>query len=376
MKCLPRSQSSGRGADPDRDLGDARARGVAPSFAERVEFLKRAVAPAAGSTCAEVEETHLSWVVLGAERVLKMKKPGGHPVIDLSSPAVRRRNAHEEVRLNRRLAPEVYLGVLALEWRRGCLVLVPDDAQAAVGEDAIDWLVHMRRLPAERMLDALVQRQQFRPDQVDALVAQLAQFHRTARRVLLDGGAYVRRILDEQQANRRVLEDPRVGLAQAAAASRRFERAVARHSGALERRAQDGRLVEGHGDLRPEHVCMLTPPVVIDCLEFDATLRELDPFDEIAFLALEIGLLGATWLADALRARYAERASDPAGCGLWPLYTARRALLRARLVAAHLLDPVVADPASWRARAQTYARLADEATDASMRSFDDVQPAP
>lgn len=346
-----------------------------PSFAGRVEFLRQTLAPVAEGVRAEVKETHLSWVVLGADRVLKMKKPGGHPVIDLSSPAVRRRNAHEEVRLNRRLAPDVYLGVLALEWRGGCLGLVPDDAHAVAGEDAIDWLVHMRRLPAERMLDALVQRQQFRPDQVDALVARLCQFHRRARSVVLGGGDHVRRILDEQQANRRVLEDPRAGLAEAAEASRHFEHAVALHAGALGQRAQEGRLVEGHGDLRPEHVCMLTPPVVIDCLEFDATLRELDPFDEIAFLALEIRLLGATWLADALQARYAEWASDPAGCELWPLYTARRALLRARLVAAHLLDPVVADPASWRARAQTYARLADEATDASMRTFDDGQPA-
>jgi len=346
-----------------------------PSFADRVEFLRQTLATAASGPCVEMKETHLSWVVLGADRVLKMKKPGGHPVIDLASPMVRRQNAHEEVRLNRRLAPEVYLGVLALQWRDGQLALVPDEVQAPPGEDAIDWLVHMRRLPGERMLDMLVQRQQVGPDQVDALVDRLAQFHGAARRIVLDGADHVRRIVDEQQANRTVLEDARVGLAEAAAASRRFEHAVALHADALVRRAQEGRLVEGHGDLRPEHICMLAPPVVIDCLEFDATLRELDPFDEIAFLALEIGLLGAASLADALQARYAELMSDPEGCGLRQLYTARRALLRARLVAAHLLDPVVANPAFWRARAQTYARLADEATQASVRGLNDGQRA-
>jgi len=359
-----------------RMMRDAPSSNAPPSFAERVEFLRQAVAPAAAGGCAEVTETHLSWVVLGVDRVLKMKKPGGHPVIDLSSPAVRRRNAHEEVRLNRRLAPQVYLGVLALEWRDGRLALVPDAAEAVAGEHAIDWLVHMRRLPSRWMLDGMVRRGEFLPDMVDPLVNRLARFHAEARRIALDGHDYLRRIVDEQQANRAVLADARADLAGAAAACGRFERAVARHATALGRRADGGHVVEGHGDLRPEHVCMLTPPVVIDCLEFDATLREVDPFDEMAFLALELRVIGSTWVGDALWTRYGELLADPAGRPLRLLYTARRALLRARLVAAHLLDATVADPASWRVRARRYVDLADEAIGAAMAGVPDAQPPP
>jgi aminoglycoside phosphotransferase family enzyme len=332
-----------------------------PSFDSRLHFLQQALAPRRPGARADLIETHLSWVVLGADRVLKMKKPGGHPVIDLSLPEVRRRNAHEEVRLNRRLAPDVYLGVLALEWRAGAFALVPDEADRP-GEAAIDWLVHMRRLPAALMLDELVRRRQFGPDQLGPLAATLAAFHAGARRVALGGTEYVRRIVDEQRANRRVLEDSRVAVAGAAAAIDRFEDVVARQSGTLGRRAREGRIVEGHGDLRPEHVCMLSPPVVIDCLEFDATLRELDPLDEIAFLALEVDLLGPGGIGRELWRRFQQVPCDPAAEDLRQLYTARRALLRARLVAAHLLDAGVANPASWRARAYRYVAIANAAT--------------
>jgi len=332
-----------------------------PSFDGRLEFLRQALAPAQPGARADLIETHLSWVVLGADRVLKMKKPGGHPVIDLSSPQVRRRNAHEEVRLNRRLAPDVYLGVLALEWHAGALALVPDEGDRP-GDAAIDWLVHMRRLPAARMLDQLVRRRQFTPDQLAPLARTLAAFHASARRASLDGTDYVRRIVDEQRANRTVLADPRVAVVGASAAIDRFEDAVALHWHTLAGRAQEGRIVEGHGDLRPEHVCMLSPPVVIDCLEFDATLRELDPFDEIAFLALEVDLLGPSGIGRELWRCCQELLGDPAAEDLRRLYTARRALLRARLVAAHLLDGRVADPASWRARAYRYVAVADAAT--------------
>lgn len=342
-------------------MSDLQVPTAPPSFESRLHFLQQALAPGRPGARADLIETHLSWVVLGPDRVLKMKKPGGHPVIDLSSPEVRRRNAHEEVRLNRRLAPDVYLGVLALEWRAGTLALVPDAADRP-GEAAIDWLVHMRRLPAALMLDELVRRRQFGPDQLGPLSATLAAFHAGARPVSLDGTAYVRRIVDEQRANRRVLEDPRVAVAGAAAAIGRFEDAVALHSRTLGRRAKEGRIVEGHGDLRPEHVCMLSPPVVIDCLEFDATLRELDPLDEIAFLCLEVDLLGADGIGRELWRRAQNPPCDPAAEDLRQLYTARRALLRARLVAAHLLDARVVDPASWRTRANRYVEVANAAT--------------
>lgn len=341
-------------------MSDPRVSTALPSFEARLRFLRQALAPGQPDGAAEMIETHLSWVVLGADRVLKMKKPGGHPVIDLSSPQVRRRNAHEEVRLNRRLAPDVYLGVLALEWRDGAFALVPDAADSP-GPAAVDWLVHMRRLPAEFMLDGLVRRGQFGPHQLGPLAATLAAFHAGARRVVVDGPEYVRRIVHEQRANRTVLEDPRVALVGASTAIGRFEEVVARHSGTLARRADGGRIVEGHGDLRPEHVCMLSPPVVIDCLEFDATLRELDPFDEIAFLALEVELLGLDGFGLELWRRFQELLRDPAVAGLRQLYTARRALLRARLVGAHLLDARVADPAKWRARAYRYLEVADAA---------------
>ena len=340
-----------------------------PSLDQRLAFLRACVSPADGGGSARVVETHLSWVVLGPERVLKMKKPDGHPVVDLASVEARERNARAELRLNRRLAPEVYLGVLALRWRDGVLALDADADEAGEPAEAaraggltLDWLVHMRRLPADRMLDRLVAGRRVGAADVDALAATLARFHAAARRVALSGTDYLARLRGEQRANRAVLEDARVGLGDAAATIDRFGDALLLHERRLARRAGDGRLVEGHGDLRPEHVCLLDRPLVIDCLEFDATLREVDPFDELAFLGLEAGLLGAGWIGHRLWHRCAGLLRDPADERLRLLYTARRALLRARLAAAHVLDAGVREPAAWRGRARRYLVLARRAT--------------
>ena len=98
----------------------------------------------------ETIETHMSWVFLAGEHVLKMKKPVRYPFLDFSTLAAREFDCREELRLNARLAPGVYLGLMALQERGGGLALVPE-AQLPTAGRTVDWLVLMRRLPARRM---------------------------------------------------------------------------------------------------------------------------------------------------------------------------------------------------------------------------------
>jgi aminoglycoside phosphotransferase family enzyme len=123
-------------------------------------------------------------------------------------------------------------------------------------------------------------------------------------------------------------------------------------------------VLDGHGDLRPEHICLLHPPVAIDCLEFNPQLRQVDPFDELAYLALECAVAGAPWVGDRVLRGCAAALQDHPAPALIHLYTAHRALLRARLAMAHLLDAAPRTPTKWAPQASLYVTHALVALDA------------
>jgi aminoglycoside phosphotransferase family enzyme len=120
------------------------------------------------------------------------------------------------------------------------------------------------------------------------------------------------------------------------------------------------RIVEGHGDLRPEHVCLAAEPVFIDCLEFNRDLRIVDPADELAFLAMECEALGAGDIGKFVFDTYESITGDAVQNALIRFYQAQRALLRAKLAAWHLEDGVTNSARTkWLGRAQEYLRLAE-----------------
>jgi uncharacterized protein len=131
----------------------------------------------------------------------------------------------------------------------------------------------------------------------------------------------------------------------------------------LERRASGGRLVDGHGDLKPEHICLDDGVVIFDCLEFSAELRLVDPIDELAYLWVECALLGAQDFGSALFERVIRRLEPETPQRLFHLHSALRSVLRARLALAHLLDPVPRTPEKWKPLAGRYLALADQVLD-------------
>ena len=338
---------------------------------EKIRFLSGAGACSDGQP-PRIVETHMSWVFLCAGRVLKLKKPVRYDFLDFSTVAARRFNCREEIRLNRRLAPDVYLGVAPLsrgpdgQLRLG--QLDPMDGSgagaAADGSNAVDWLVVMRRLPAARMLDRALAEGSATADDIDRLARRLAAFYRSATPVALDGVRYVERQAQAQRINRTILMDHRFADALAQSALDRFDQALSQCAEALAQRARDGRILDGHGDLRPEHVALGDTPIVIDCLEFNRTLREIDPFDELAQLDLECRLLGAAWVGTQLIEHVAAALDDRPPPAVTALYLAGRALLRARLSVAHLLEPDPRTPQRWLPQARRYLAHAHRALDA------------
>ncbi|HYW02347.1 MAG TPA: hypothetical protein VFA86_00260 [Gammaproteobacteria bacterium] len=301
-------------------------------------------------------ETHMSWVFLTERHAYKLKKPLRIDSRDLAALEARRWHCAEEVRLNRRLAPDVYLGM-----RR----LTRDAADGHLALDgrgpAIDYLVWMRRLPAGRMLDHLIAAGGPETGHLDALAQCLARFHRGLAREPLSMTGYRRRLLHTIRATRNELAAADTGLdaARVIRLARRQYAFVLEHAALLDARVYEGRIVEGHGDLRPEHVCFERMPIIIDCLEFDRELRVLDGLDEIAFLALECERLGAAQAGRGLLERYAAAMRDAAPPALVGFYTSYRAAIRALLAIRHNTLGPRHDPVRWHHRAVRYLDLAE-----------------
>lgn len=318
---------------------------------DKVAFLSSPGAyPAAPQTGIEVEETRMAWVFLVGERVYKLKKPVCHPHLDYSTLAARRQVCEDEVRLNRRLAGDVYLGLSRL-------TRAPDGSLALDGDgEVVEWLVRMRRLPRARLLDNAIRANAVSRQAIERVADRLVGFYGAAPAVKVDPAGRVAALTEELERGREVLEDQRF-----AALARRGATIIDRLHALLDEapelvtaRIEAGRIVEGHGDLKPEHVCLGDPPVIIDCLEFSRELRLLDPFDELSYLTMECNLLGARWIGPLLLARCADGLADRPAERTLAFYRASRAVLRARQSLEHLLEPEPRTPEKWLPKARAY----------------------
>jgi aminoglycoside phosphotransferase family enzyme/predicted kinase len=274
-------------------------------------------------------QTHISHVFLAGAYAYKLKKPVRFDFVDFSTLALRQAACHEEVRLNRRLAPQTYLDVVPVRQ-------TAEGGFAWQGDGpVVEWLVQMRRLPTERTLLALHRRGELSPSQIDLVADRLAEFYRQQRPLRLSGDDYLARVRRHVQDNRRVLlsQAPELPpLVVHRVHSALLMRLALRPQWLMQRVAQ-GRVVEGHGDLRPEHICFAESLEIFDCLEFSAELRQLDVADELAFLMAECDFLGASWVGPRLWEAFHRAYDDTADEALLAFYLAYRACVRAKVAA-------------------------------------------
>jgi len=324
-----------------------------PTLAEKVGFLSRPETYGQRAGAVTCRETHMSWVFLTSNRVYKLKKPVRFPYLDFSTLALREAACRAELRLNRRLAPDVYIEVAAL---------TSSDQGLSIGGPGkvVDWLVVMRRLDERHTLERALAERRVAPWQLDRLVATLTQFYRHARPVARDPAAYLDNWRRDLAQNRSVLLDARLDLPAGLVhfvdgMQRRF---LDRRPQAIANRLLDHRIVDAHGDLRPEHIWLEKPAKIIDCLEFNPRLRAIDPLDEIAYLTLECERLGDAWTGRYIKRRMLRVLGDDPPDDLFAFYRCHRATLRARLAIAHLLEPRPRTPEKWPRLARTYLQLA------------------
>ena len=331
-----------------------RPKQAAATLEAKVEFLGRPDAYPEAPSRVDAVETHMSWVFLTDAHAYKLKKPVRYAYLDFSTVEARRLDCEQEVRLNRRLAADVYLGVIPL--------VLSAEGRLSVGGpgEAVDWLVQMRRLPAQRMLDQLIRSGVVKQAEISLLARRLARFYAAAAADSITPDAYRQYLAERIGNNLRELASPEFGLAKDVPESlARFQFGfLETHAGLFDGRVRQGRIIEGHGDLRPEHVCLLPEPVVIDCLEFNREFRILDPADELGYLALECERLHAPQVGRWLLHSYSEASGDAPPAALLHFYQSCRAVLRAKLAIWHLRDDGCHPQKKWRATARQYLALA------------------
>ncbi|MFM0511706.1 hypothetical protein [Paraburkholderia sp. RL17-373-BIF-A] len=333
--------------------------------AAKVAQLRKAATYPGQPPAVDVIETHMSWVFLTDQYVYKLKKPVRYDRLDFTTLEARRFYCAEELRLNRRLAESVYLDVVPLvETANGTIQLG--------GEGAVtDWLVKMRRLPADRMLDCAITHGSVGTDDARAVAKRLGEFHMTLPPAPITPVEYRRRLRQGIDECERELCDPTfalsVGQVRSLCVAQR--ELLERNPDSFDQRVHEGRIIEGHGDLRPEHVCLAPPLAIIDCLEFSPEYRTLDTADELGFLALECERLGAPEFGQVLLEAYGAVTGDRPVAALVHFYQSYRAGVRAKVAAWHLREEAFRDSPKWLDRTQQYLQLAQRHLHAAENAF-------
>jgi aminoglycoside phosphotransferase family enzyme/predicted kinase len=305
----------------------------------------------------EVRQTHISVVFLAGSHAYKVKKPVSLGFVDFSTLERRRHFCEEENRLNQRLAPGVYEGVVAIT--RG-----PDGVKIGGRGEAVEWAVKMERMPPEASLADWLRRGELNAGHLGDVARRIAAFHAEARsgpEVSAWGRFEV--VADNARQNFEQAR-PQVGTSVSRAVFERTreltERALGELGPLIESRALRGMPSDGHGDLRLDHVYLFPdrrPPadlVVIDCIEFDERFRCADPVADVAFPVMDLTRAGRRDLAEAFASAYFCAVDDPEGRKLLPFYTAYRAVVRGKVEGMELLEPEV--PESERAAVLPNAR--------------------
>ncbi len=279
-----------------------------------------------GETDVRLLETHISWVLLASDYAYKIKKPLNLGFLDFSTLEQRKFYCEEELRLNRRLAPDYYLNVIPITGS--------EQTPALNGGGApLDYAVQMRRFPQQSLLDQLLQSGRLRTEMIDEFAELLAAFHLQKADISTCAGS-------PRQVCLPVVDNFHT-IAQLAAQSlpdgfyplRRWsEQQCAELAGVMKQRQQLGMIRECHGDLHLGNMAWVdNQPLVFDAIEFNPELRWIDVISEVAFMMMDLSRLGRADLAWRFINRYLQMTGDYPGVALLPFYLVYRAMVRAKI---------------------------------------------
>jgi aminoglycoside phosphotransferase family enzyme len=306
----------------------------------------------------ELVQTQMSFIFLTGEYVYKVKKPVNLGYLDYTTLEKRHFFCRQELELNRRLCPDVYLAVVPITMslrgakRRSNLVELEGQGKA------IEYAVKMRQLPQDRMMDVLLSQGQVTPEMVARVAEKLADFHKKAQ-TNQEIGAFgkldvIRGNCDENFAQ----SEKYIGISITAEEYQHIEKYtdnfVDSNPSLVDKRVREGRIRDCHGDLHAAHVCFTDEICIYDCIEFNDRFRYCDVASEVAFLAMDLDRYQQAGLSRHLVNTYVELSHDEELLKLLNFYKCYRAYVRGKVESFKLDDPLI--PRSEKAKALESAR--------------------
>ncbi len=326
---------------------------------EKVEFLKHPSSFPEKTGSVKSIETHLSWVFLTDEYAYKMKKPVQLPFVNFTKLEVRQQRLKTELYINTWLAPGIYHGLLTLfRTPKRHLHLSYENDNENRGE-IIDYLLQMKRLPHQLMLDYQITQNTYSVQLIRQAAQRLAGFYQRSSHMKVTPAQYLKSLRAAIEESYQVLSAAKYGLASTLVTKvyKAQLNTLDTFKKLLAQRVNEERITDGHGDLKPEHICLTNPPVLIDRLEVEPADRQVDPIDELSYLYIECQLLGHPEIGDIFFETYREYCADNYPQQLLPFFKSLRACKRAKFSAWHLDDPQVKDKHKYALKTTAYFEL-------------------
>jgi aminoglycoside phosphotransferase family enzyme/predicted kinase len=303
----------------------------APPFLKLIQSMSRPEFYAHPTEQVELIQTHISYIFIAGNFVYKVKKPLDFGFLDFTSLDKRKHYCQEELRLNRRLAPDIYLGVVGIyENADGRITL-------SKGDCLIEYAVKMKKLPRDGMLKNLLSLGSVTPAMMEAIARKLADFHRQAETggIINEAGSVetIRRNHEENFTATESYIDITIPEYQY-----RFIKSYVYHfmreqEALFKKRVADHRIRDGHGDIHLEHICIMNSHIIIyDCIEFNDRFRHDDTAAEVAFLAMDLEYNGHADYGDIFVNAYIRHTDDPEIRRLLNFYKCYYAFVRGKVV--------------------------------------------
>ncbi len=296
--------------------------------AERVQALANSCRAALGDNSVRIIETHISRVLLAGPHAYKFKRPVDFGFLDYSTLERRKRFCAEELRLNRRTAPDLYLEAVS--------VTETPTGIAFGGEPAVEFAVKMLRFSEDELMSRMLMEGRLQPEHIDALAARIAAFHigLTGTMDYGDAASVFAPMAQNFQQVRRLLAEPPQPLSELEQWTQRY---YEKNQGWLTKRQRAGFVRECHGDLHLNNIVFRNgQPQAFDGIEFNPQLRFIDTISEIAFLTMDLADRGHEPLAWRFLNDYLEWTGDFGGVALLRFYQVYRAMVRAKVAAIRL----------------------------------------
>jgi len=304
-------------------------------------------------------QTHISYLLMAGAFVYKFKKPVDFGFLNFSSLERRAHYCREEVRLNRRLCPDIYLGLV-------CVTRQQDGYALNKTGETVEFGVKMIRMPQEKMMDRVIAQGKLSKGHLEDIIAALVPFYERA-----DTGQFIddygeadavgTSIADNLEQTKRFIGCKSLGRDQFSRIERFFRLSLDK-TDVFKRRVKAGRIRDCHGDLHSANICLDGPVHIFDCIEFSEQLRFLDVASDVAFLAMDLDYHGLLELSEYFVERFVSVSGDQGLKDILNFYKCYRAHVRGKVCMLTSIDSSLSPPIAndWKKRAQGYFKLAEQ----------------